>query len=106
MAGIPQPVQLQNYIPTRKGGKEARRPHPKTRRRTYNRRKETWKKTRYFTTKGNMLGHTRRRRHQNRRNGASRISGQRRRKDTTGIRQRRRTPDNQKQPSKRSQGNE
>src|ERR1700761_5316040 len=106
MARIPQPIQLQNYIPTWKRGKETRRPHPKARRRTYRRRKKTGEKIRYFTTKGNILGHTRRQRHQNRRNGASRISGQRRREDTTSIRQRRRNPGHQAEPGKQRQRDE
>ena len=51
VARIPQPIQFQNHIPTGEGGKEAWRPHQKTRRHTHNGRKETGKKKRNPTTK-------------------------------------------------------
>src|ERR1700744_3455753 len=106
MARIPQPIQLQNYIPTRKGGKETRRPHQKARGHTHNRRKETRKKNGDPTAKRNLLGNTRRTRSQDRGNRASRISGQGQRKNSTSIQQGRRNPSHQKELGKRNQGNE
>ena len=97
MARIPQPIQFQNHIPTRKGGKEAWRSHQKTRRYTHTRRKETRKEKRNPTIKREILGHTRKRRYQAGRNRASRISGQGRRKNPTSIHQRRRNPSHQEE---------
>ena len=61
MARIPQPIQFQNHISTRKRGKETGRPYQKTRGHTHNRKEETREEIGNTTTKGNMLGHAGRR---------------------------------------------
>ena len=95
-----------NQIPTWKERRKNRCSYQESRRSTYSRRHETHKEYGNLTTKRKILGHTRRRRDQARRNRASRIPGQGQRSYTKRIRKRQRNTSYQGQLEKWHQGNE
>ena len=98
-------IQLQNWIPTRKGGRKARRPHKKRRRPTHGRRSKTHSKCGNLTAQKSILGYSRKRRYLTRSNGDNRILRQGRRRDTKSKQRRRRDTRHQVKLGRRKKRN-
>ena len=101
MEDTPQSLELPNPVLTRKRRRKTGRSYKKSRRPINSRRQTTYEEVGGITPQ-RMLGHTERRRNQDRRNGASRIAGPEQRNDTTSIQYRRRDTGYQGKPGKRS----